>query len=308
MNVALTSQVPSTTIDVKIVYRTLMACVSDLTQDTLYTLFSLVAELDEPTTRSLGWLRLTHVCRLWRMVGHSHSTLWARVYGSFASREALVAARARARKVPLKVTVPKGLTKKDEDILADNILRDFALIETLSVRRISRSWTQLVVQARHLPQLRQLIIDDNDTPEREAMSKRMSEVQQTGLSSERIYAPKLENLRLQGGRPIPFVAPALTTLVISKHVTTQWMLLDILYECSSLETITIDYIFVMPLPSIETHKTIELPCLRSFKLLLHPVFHGLLHREIQDFRRKIQLPAGAWRLRWPASSRSTARS
>ncbi|VDB94048.1 unnamed protein product [Peniophora sp. CBMAI 1063] len=280
-----TSRTPRTT-------TTTMAHASELTQDILFTLFALVAELDEPTTRSLAWLRLTHVCRSWRTVGLDHSILWARVYGAFACREAVRAVSARARGVPLKVAVSGRLSKKHEDVLADALAEDIASVETLSVRRFSQSWTKLVSKARQLPQLRELIIDDVP-PANLALMQSMYQYHQISLSAERVYAPELETLRLRGGGLIPFVAPSLKTLVISEQSTPACMLLDLFAQCPSLEEVTVDYSFVgNHLPSVNTHEIVELPRLRSFKLLVHPWLRSFFRPEIQDLRRRVIVPAG----------------
>ena len=46
------------------------------------------------------------------------------------------------------------------------------------------------------------------------------------------------------------------------------------------------------LPSINTHEIVELPRLRSFKLLVHPWLRSFFRREIQDLRRRVVVPAG----------------
>ena len=63
--------------------RNALVPISLLPPEILARVFHLIV-LEEPPIsggRSLGWIRVTHVCRHWRQVALDDSSLWARIWG-----------------------------------------------------------------------------------------------------------------------------------------------------------------------------------------------------------------------------------
>ncbi|KAH9985028.1 hypothetical protein BJV77DRAFT_140775 [Russula vinacea] len=63
-------------------------------------------EVEEPPCsrgQNLGWIRATHVCRLWRQVALGDASLWARIAGSPTNTELIAEMLVRARNAPLDV-------------------------------------------------------------------------------------------------------------------------------------------------------------------------------------------------------------
>ena len=64
--------------------------------------------LEEPPCsgqQNLGWIRATHVCRLWRQVALGCSSLWARISGMPTNVELVSEILARARNLPLDIDI-----------------------------------------------------------------------------------------------------------------------------------------------------------------------------------------------------------
>ncbi|KZV66575.1 hypothetical protein PENSPDRAFT_755604 [Peniophora sp. CONT] len=73
---------------------TTLAQMDRLDEDTLVLIFRLLAGSDAPTRSTLGWIRLSHVCRTWRRVLLGLSDLWARdayVFGASIARKYILA-------------------------------------------------------------------------------------------------------------------------------------------------------------------------------------------------------------------------
>jgi F-box-like len=76
--------------------------------------------LEEPPLsgrKKLGWIRATHVCRLWRQVALGDSSLWARISGT-PNRTVLISEMlVRARNVPLDIDIDLNGTLRPENLL-----------------------------------------------------------------------------------------------------------------------------------------------------------------------------------------------
>ena len=88
-------------------------CIERLSDDVLRELFDTVADIDPPRTSfhddddsdtedgSLGWIRMTHVCRRWRRIGLDMSVLWARIICMFPAGVKTIAQRTKATPLTL---------------------------------------------------------------------------------------------------------------------------------------------------------------------------------------------------------------
>ena len=87
--------------------RNALAPVSLLPPEVLARVFRFLS-LDEPPhsgKQNLGWIRVTHVCQLWRQVALDDSSLWARISGVTTNTELVSEMLARARNAPLDINV-----------------------------------------------------------------------------------------------------------------------------------------------------------------------------------------------------------
>ena len=82
-----------------------LAPISHLPPEVLAHVFHFLS-LEEPpffAVQNLGWIRATHVCRLWRQVALGDSLLWARISGTPKSTELVSEMLARTRGAPLDI-------------------------------------------------------------------------------------------------------------------------------------------------------------------------------------------------------------
>ena len=73
--------------------------------------------LEEPpysAKQNIGWIRVTHVCRLWRQVALDDSLLWARISQIPMNTEWISETLARARNAPLDIDIDLGRTSNPE--------------------------------------------------------------------------------------------------------------------------------------------------------------------------------------------------
>ena len=86
-----------------------MAPISLLPPEVLSRIFHFLSLKDQPLgyfrTQNLGWIIVTHVCRLWRQVAIGDSSLWARILGVPTNRELISEMLARARTAPLDIII-----------------------------------------------------------------------------------------------------------------------------------------------------------------------------------------------------------
>ena len=87
--------------------RNALAPISVLPPEILTRIFHFLA-LDEPPSfinPNLGWIKATHVCRLWRQVALGDSTLWARISGIPLNTKLIFEMLARARNAQLDIDI-----------------------------------------------------------------------------------------------------------------------------------------------------------------------------------------------------------
>ena len=88
--------------------RNALAPISLLPPEILARVFHFLALEEEPPCsrgQNLGWIRATHVCRLWRQVALGDASLWARIAGSPTNTELIAEMLVRARNAPLDVDI-----------------------------------------------------------------------------------------------------------------------------------------------------------------------------------------------------------
>ena len=89
--------------------RSFLSPISRIPLEILTRIFHFLA-LEEPPCsdeQGLGWIRATHVCRLWRLVALGDSTLWARIVGLPTDTELMLISEmlARAANAPLDIDI-----------------------------------------------------------------------------------------------------------------------------------------------------------------------------------------------------------
>ena len=88
--------------------RNALASISLLPPEILARVFHFLALEEEPPCsrgQNLGWIRATHVCRIWRQVALGDASLWARIAGSPTNTELISEMLVRARNAPLDVDI-----------------------------------------------------------------------------------------------------------------------------------------------------------------------------------------------------------
>ena len=90
--------------------RNALTPISLLPPEVLARVFYFLSLEQRPCTRkqNLGWIRVTHVCRLWRQVALGDSSLWARISGKLTNPKWISEMLARARNTPLDITINLG--------------------------------------------------------------------------------------------------------------------------------------------------------------------------------------------------------
>ncbi|KZV68451.1 hypothetical protein PENSPDRAFT_687223 [Peniophora sp. CONT] len=231
----------------------------DLPKDFIPGLYKALSAIDRPTTRDLGWIRLTHVDRTWRSAGMAMPSLWARDYGTMASHDAADTFRARACGTPLTVSISGRLSKRHEDVLIHVVSASICSIKTLSLVSHSYPWSSLVAGKR-LPELCELDLDDGERDGRF-----------NGFKFEpTLYAPKLTHASLRGTRAFLLVAPSLISLTLTNVLASSCGIFDILRGTPSLEHLVLDmsqHQDSIVFKSYGRHIPVELPHLLTFRIL-----------------------------------------
>ncbi|KZV68289.1 hypothetical protein PENSPDRAFT_736015 [Peniophora sp. CONT] len=206
---------------------------------------------------SLGWIKLTHICRRLRNIGIGYlPALWGRVVCVFPNAHAWKTILARSRSAPLVLDIrdPGLRAAISWPLPAHALARARAISDIIhSEHPLSRRWWTDAT----LPSL-EFIELSNDS---ELGTHRPSHC--TG----HICAPKLLTYTISGGF-VPFHAQSLRSLLVGHQVL--WTkLLDSLRSCPLLETLIV---FNTCEPSDLTPVVVEvpvlLPCLKYFELVL----------------------------------------
>jgi len=248
---------------------------ADLNGDILVELFLILAQLDKPTPTSLGWISLTHVCRLWRSVGLDLAPLWADTFCSFASASACAVMRERARDVPHVVSLPRPLSRRHEDVLVHVVSSHIRAIHTLSLTSNSYSWVSLL-HGKSLPSLHHLSLSGS--------SVRDPYIYKYPKLGPPLIATSLETAYLKADRPLRLVAPALRTLSFVRQEVDVPSMLEMLKECPSLEELTIKSSVKLQSSVSREPSTVSLPCLRTL------TFRNLLPSVQDAIRSQIATP------------------
>ncbi|KZV61825.1 hypothetical protein PENSPDRAFT_693062 [Peniophora sp. CONT] len=237
-----------------------LTCVSD---DIIRELFTILADIDVPHRdgendlddyqyhrASIGWIRLTHVCRRLRILGLGLPDLWARIICTFPG--ACTTILERAQEAPLTLVLPPYSRYYFEVLpgVHDLLVRARHIVDDPDNRRDAdaRTWW-----ARSpLLNLEQLEI-------------RKGYPALTG-DFGRVVAPALRKYVLVNTF-IPFTAPMLQFLGI--HQEMSWMdLLDAVRSCPLLTVLRIRS--AEPVNNAATHgamaRAVSLPCLKELSI------------------------------------------
>ncbi|KZV72505.1 hypothetical protein PENSPDRAFT_359554 [Peniophora sp. CONT] len=219
--------------------------VQRLPNDIICELFYIVAELDPPRIArcqedrlyekpgSLGWIRMTHVCRGWRGVGLDMSTLWAGVVCVFPPGVETIARRTKT--TPLTLTFHSNASPNE---VWDNIERLGIFPRVRSLKRIQiqslekhfslRDWS-LYLLGQHLPYLRDLELD-------------LATFTNAAFRQLRpLNAPALKSLTVNV--PLAITAPSLTFLCADGSIWQAKLLLDYLRCYPSLIELHVHSVF-----------------------------------------------------------------
>ena len=99
--------------------RNALVPVSFLPPEVLARVFHFLS-LEEPPyygKRKLGWIRATHVCRLWRRVALDDSSLWAQISGIQRNTKLVSEMLTRSRKAPLDIDIDLGQMPNSDVLL-----------------------------------------------------------------------------------------------------------------------------------------------------------------------------------------------
>ena len=101
--------------------RSFLSPISRIPLEILTRIFHFLA-LEEPPCsdeQGLGWIRATHVCRLWRLVALGDSTLWARIVGLPTDTELMLISEmlARAANAPLDIDIDLEEVSRRPEVL-----------------------------------------------------------------------------------------------------------------------------------------------------------------------------------------------
>jgi hypothetical protein len=99
--------------------RNALVPISRLPPEILARVFHLLV-LEEPPLsggRSLGWIKVTHVCRHWRQVALDDSSLWAQIWGIPTNAKWISEMLTRAKNAPLDIELDDLITSSEEALL-----------------------------------------------------------------------------------------------------------------------------------------------------------------------------------------------
>src|SRR5712671_178684 len=95
--------------------RNMLVPISILPAEILARIFHFSASSEQPYSRSLGWIHVTHVCRRWRQIALDDSTLWTHFSTSPRNKEWIAERLSRARNSPLVIELDGSM---DEDTMS----------------------------------------------------------------------------------------------------------------------------------------------------------------------------------------------
>ncbi|VDC04205.1 unnamed protein product [Peniophora sp. CBMAI 1063] len=216
-----------------------------LQDDILCELFHILAEDDAPARAfgrpgeryhrpvSLGWLRVTHVCRHWRKTGLDMSKLWADIICVFPRGAATIAERTKTQLLNLDLDASVqaddawDLIRSHEWLPRAHTFEYQPYLDRYTPSR--HDWPEVLLQYRTLPQLQNL-------------SLALREFSYSTLEPKPVLvAPNLRRLTL--GYPLAVAAPALTHFLSTGPLWPYRLYLDLFRRHPSLEEITINGVY-----------------------------------------------------------------
>lgn len=216
-----------------------------LPDDIIYELFYIVAEFDPPQIArvqedgsyvkpgSLGWIRMTHVCRRWRRLGLDMSKLWAGIVCVFPPGVETIARRTRTTPLTLNfhsMASPNEVWDAVERLGIFSRVRSLKRVQSqyLETNFPMRDWS-LYLLGHTLPLLRDLELELTTFTDHASR-------QLTPLD-----APALKSLKVNV--PFAVTAPSLTSLYIEDSIWKPKLLLDYLRHYPSLIELHVNSVF-----------------------------------------------------------------
>ncbi|KAI0029940.1 hypothetical protein K488DRAFT_88241 [Vararia minispora EC-137] len=211
--------------------------IAKLNDDVLRFLFTFSADIEplriSPSTNDicLGWVLLTHVCRRWRLVICNMGELWAAnlccipaAFDTFLSR---AGGRPLTFDYPLRCLPPLPPPQAIIDLALHHIER----VSQLCVPLGYRGWTAL--HDRPLPCLQRICF--------------LNFRERTPEGTIRLNSPNLKEVNILY-MPVAFLAPKLSSLVVSMHPTSPLLLLETLAHSPSLQHLALHITTSAPNP------------------------------------------------------------
>ncbi|KZV65364.1 hypothetical protein PENSPDRAFT_132786 [Peniophora sp. CONT] len=282
--------------------RVRLAPVLCLSESELVIIFELVAESEAPQAKALGWMRLSHVCGVWRNVLLGMSDLWGRDAYAFGAGVATTDILPRVESGLLSVTTLRPLFDSDgklpafcRGLVPFRRKAEFEALE-LKARQGLISDLNLSGGAFALPYLGR-ILGNRSQPHLRAVNIRVlwrpKEDETSGLQMPMAPHPNLRHVALVNIF-IPFTLPRLVSLhvvskVKGKHMPQVYLdaLLDSLEASPTLKDLCILHL-VLPSPPVA--RNITLPNLDT----LCSDDDGILqHLHLPALRRALTIGSGS---------------
>ncbi|KZV64516.1 hypothetical protein PENSPDRAFT_757227 [Peniophora sp. CONT] len=226
------------------------ASVMSLKEDILFELFTLIAATDVPHPLPwvnpgplkyyLGWVRLTHVCRLWRAILVDEMPgVWAAAVCRLPSAHSIMLARARNRPLTLNLNISlnENLCLPSGHIHHERLYK-FAIVNLAQADAFhalygipDRNWVP-VLEDQHLPLLKYLELKQKQSHGHDSRLAMLHSFDTPNL----VWA-RLEDIA------ITFTSTTIRHLSVLGHVmfcTPEWSILDVLSRLPLLEWLSLD--------------------------------------------------------------------
>lgn len=250
--------------------------VHSLPPELLAEVFVILADCDLPSSRSLGWVRLSHVDRRWRHVILQLAPLWSNILAAFPTSDTahdIILERAGPN-APLTFWPPAW--RESSYSSADGYL-------SLATRVLARAQVHRTAALAHYTDAD---VDDHDDwtallggqtlPHLSALEL-ISAASNIGLDLPAFTAPKLRSLVFQD-LFVPFHAPSLRSLSLvmscdadARRCIPLGTLLDALEPCQELEELDLNQAAHAGAQPVPSDSLISLPSLKTLR------FRGAQH-------------------------------